>query len=106
MNAPTRRIFSILAATVATIAGTVDAAEPATGLTVYSSLAPGQPRPEMFRSGGRPDGVPGYAIVRDERDVNLSDGRNAIRITDVAALIDHGMTRTPSAGRFDTDNAG
>lgn len=78
----------IFAATLCALSGTAASAEPATSLTVYSSLAPGQPRPDLFRAGGRPDGVPGYAIVRDERDVNLTDGRNAIRISDVAALMD------------------
>jgi len=32
--------------------------------------------------------VPGYAVVRQERDLEFSKGRNAVRFTDVAALID------------------
>ncbi len=33
-------------------------------------------------------GVPGYALVRTERDVQLGTGRSQLRFTDVAALID------------------
>ena len=32
--------------------------------------------------------VPGYALVRDEREMKISQGRSQVSFTDVAALID------------------
>jgi hypothetical protein len=43
--------------------------------------------PELYRTPGR-GAVPGYAVIRQERDLDLNKGRNAVRFTDVAALID------------------
>ena len=63
------------------------AASAGTALTVYSSAAPGAIDPRAFQgAAGNP--VPGYAFVREERDFTLKRGRNALRITDVPALID------------------
>jgi hypothetical protein len=64
-----------------------------TSLTIYSSARPGAVPPELYRpiqGMGIPNGlaVPGYALVRHERPVNLGSGRSAVRFTDVAALID------------------
>ena len=44
--------------------------------------------PELYRDGGRGQNVPGYAVVRNERELALRSGRNSVRFTDVAALID------------------
>ena len=44
--------------------------------------------PDFYRNGGRGQGIPGYAVVRQERDSNLARGRNMVRFADVAALID------------------
>ena len=44
--------------------------------------------PELYRDGGRGQAVPGYAVVRNERELALNRGRNTVRFTDVAALID------------------
>ena len=60
---------------------------PATALTIYSNAAPGSISPDAYRSPAR-GAVPGYAVVRQERDLDLMKGRNAVRFTDVAALID------------------
>ena len=60
---------------------------PATALTIYSNAAPGSISPDAYRSPGRGP-VPGYAVIRQERDMELVKGRNAVRFTDVAALID------------------
>ncbi|MEO8316494.1 MAG: DUF4139 domain-containing protein [Pseudomonadota bacterium] len=62
-------------------------------ITIYSSAAPGAISPEYYRplpGQGTPNamGVPGYAMVRDERAVTLASGRSQLRFTDVAALID------------------
>jgi hypothetical protein len=59
-----------------------------TALTIYSTLRPGAVPPELLREGGRGQGVPGYAVVRHERELALKGGRNTVRFTDVAALID------------------
>jgi hypothetical protein len=64
-----------------------------TAITIYSSARPGAVSPEYYRplpGQGTPNamGVPGYALVRTERDVQLGAGRSQLRFTDVAALID------------------
>jgi hypothetical protein len=64
-----------------------------TAITIYSSAAPGAISPEYYRplpGQGTPNamGVPGYAMVRQERGVTLGTGRSQLRFTDVAALID------------------
>src|SRR6185436_13172342 len=57
-------------------------------LTIYSAAKPGAIPPEVYRHGGTGHAIPGYAVVRHERDVMLAKGRNSVRFTDVAALID------------------
>jgi len=65
------------------------AAQPAgDALTIYSTARPGAISPEFYRGGGNGQGVPGYAVVRHQRDISLNRGRNSVRFTDVAALID------------------
>jgi hypothetical protein len=64
-----------------------------TAVTIYSSAAPGAIPPELYRpipGSGVPDAmsVPGYAMVRQERMMNLANGRSTVKFTDVAALID------------------
>ena len=77
--------LAAISASGANVAG--QAAAPATALTIYSNAAPGSISPDAYRSPGR-GAVPGYAVVRQERDLDLTKGRNAVRFTDVAALID------------------
>ena len=63
-----------------------------TAITIYSSAQPGAVPAEYYRpSPGRGvngDGVPGYAMVSQDRKVSLASGRTLLRFTDVAALID------------------
>jgi len=64
-----------------------------TAVTIYSSAQPGAVSPEYYRplpGQGTPPAmsVPGYALVRQERAVQLTAGRSQLRFTDVAALID------------------
>ncbi len=67
-----------------------------TGLTIYSTARPGGISPELYRpavgAGGgalqRAARIPGYAMIRHERPIELSSGRSVIRFTDVAAQID------------------
>jgi hypothetical protein len=60
----------------------------ATSLTIYSSAQPGAIDPRTFRNGGEGQAVPGYALVREEREFSFKPGRNALRVSDVPALID------------------
>lgn len=64
-----------------------------TSLTIYSTAAPGAIPPELYRpvpnnpyQPAQP--VPGYAVVRQEREVNVQKQRDTIRFSDVAAQID------------------
>ncbi len=62
-------------------------------ITIYSSAAPGGIPAQYYRpqpGQGTPNamGVPGYAMVRQDRAVTLAAGRSQLRFTDVAALID------------------
>jgi hypothetical protein len=80
-----------IAATTAALAAAPAADD--TAVTIYSSASPGAISPEYYRplpGQGVPNamGVPGYAMVRTERDVQLGTGRSQLRFTDVAALID------------------
>ena len=67
-----------------------------TSLTIYSTATPGAIPPEMYRpvmqqaQYGRNlnQSIPGYAVVRQERPLDLPGGRSSIRFADVAALID------------------
>ena len=59
-----------------------------TAITVYSSARPGTLNPQAFRNGGEGQAVPGYALVREERQFTLKPGRNVLRVSDVPALID------------------
>jgi hypothetical protein len=84
--------FAVLTALLASAAA--HAAEgDATAVTIYSSAAPGAIPPEMYRplpGYNAPNGmaVPGYAMIRQERALNLANGRSTVKFTDVAALID------------------
>lgn len=64
-----------------------------TAITIYSSAQPGAISPEFYRpvpGQGVPNAmqVPGYALVRDDRDIKLQQGRSQLSFSDVAALID------------------
>ncbi len=65
-----------------------------TSLTIYSSVQPGAVPADLYRpspdSGNRyhPQRVPGYAIIKQVRPVELVDGRSTIRFSDVAAFIE------------------
>src|SRR5882672_8350117 len=71
----------------------VFAAESETAITIYSSAQPGAIPPEFYRpipgqAAPNAMAVPGYALVRDDREVNIKQGRSQLSFTDVAALID------------------
>jgi hypothetical protein len=83
--------ISLISAAVFAALPQITAAQSSAGgnaLTIYSSARPGAVPPELYRSGGNGQAVPGYAVVRQQRDLALNRGRNTVRFTDVAALID------------------
>src|SRR5688572_2695074 len=59
-----------------------------TAVTVYSSARPGTLDPRVFREGGEGTAIPGYALVREEREFELAAGRNVLRVVDIPALVD------------------
>jgi hypothetical protein len=87
------RSLAFGAAVVAPLAHAAAPAPEDTAVTIYSSAQPGAISPEYYRplpgqGVPNPMGVPGYALVRTEREVQLGTGRSQLRFTDVAALID------------------
>ena len=88
------RLFSTPLLSTALLAALLPAAVAAqndaagNALTIYSSARPGALSPELYRGDGNAQAVPGYAVVRQQRDLVLNRGRNAVRFSDVAALID------------------
>jgi hypothetical protein len=102
---------STLASTIALalLALGLSPAVPAAGddtsaLTIYSTARPGAIPADLYRplpGGGSFElaqygRIPGYAVVRQERTIDLERGRSEIRFTDVAALID------PTTVRFES----
>lgn len=63
-----------------------------TSLTIYSSVLPGAIPAELYvPQAGRPNytrAIPGYAVVRHDRDMEFRHKRGLVRFTDVAARID------------------
>jgi len=90
MTCPLIAAFLFLA-----VAEGTQAAESSTTLTIYSKAGPGAVPPELYRPGAAPVGyspqpasVPGYAIIKEERPIDLDGERTTIRYTDVASQID------------------
>lgn len=76
-----------LALAIATAACSASSADQAGySLTVYSSAAPGQISVESLVNYGQ--ALPGYALVRDARRMEIAQGASKIRFTDVAKRID------------------
>jgi hypothetical protein len=94
LNRPVRHAVAIaLGSLLATIGTTSRAGTEDTAITIYSSAEPGAISPDEYRpvpGGGVPNAsnVPGYAMVRQERDVRFPAGRSTLKFADVAALID------------------
>jgi hypothetical protein len=65
----------------------------ATSLTIYSTARPGAIPAELYRpgpGGERPYGqaVPGYAVIKQERDIDIAAQRDTVRFADVASQIE------------------
>jgi hypothetical protein len=74
-----------------------------TALTIYSTATPGAIPPEMYRPTpgqnryGNPWGqIPGYAMIKQDRRIDVERGVSTVSITDVAALLD------PTTVRFES----
>ncbi|MDX2131262.1 MAG: DUF4139 domain-containing protein [Planctomycetota bacterium] len=68
---------------------------PSTSVTIYSAAEPGAVPPSTYRptpnnpyAYHQQQAVPGFAIVRQDRPINLGAQVSEVRFTDVAALID------------------
>lgn len=88
---------SFASLTLALAAGAL--AQSDTALTIYSTTVPGGIPAEMYRPAPVPgyaygynpyaqQPIPGYAVVRQERMLELAQGRGRTSFTDVAAYID------------------
>lgn len=69
------------------------AADNNTAITIYSKATPGAIdantyRPVNGQTGYLGSGIPGYAVVRQSREVHLPTKESIVKFTDVAALID------------------
>jgi hypothetical protein len=80
-----RRLFA--AAALVAFASPVAAESPDYSLTVYSSAPPGQMSTSLLASNSEYV-LPGYALVRDSRRMELGRGSSELRFTDVARRID------------------
>ena len=92
---PRSATTAVLAALVLGAAARVGAQNTGeTALTIYSTSAPGAVPADLYRPvPGQPNyytgqNVPGYAVVRQERSVDVERGSNRLNFTDVAAYID------------------
>ena len=100
MDIDTRSSAPLVAALVAAACGSAPLAVRAqdsvgsTALTIYSTTRPGAVPAELYRplpgQGNVYNGqsVPGYAMIRQERAVDLRQGLNRLNLRDVAAYID------------------
>jgi hypothetical protein len=91
-------VFFVCAGSLASAAAS---ASNGTAITIYSSAQPGAINPNMYRpvpgqNRYQYGAIPGYAVVRQHRDMDLSRGRSSIQFTDVAALIDPTTVRFSS----------
>src|SRR5690349_11319524 len=83
-------VVSILGLSAVTAVVAADSDD--TSITIYSSASPGAILPELYRplpGSGVPNGmaVPGYALIRHDRPVELQTGRSTVKFVDVAGLI-------------------
>ena len=88
--------LTLVAAAMTCPATAKDNASDSTALTIYSTATPGAIPPEVYQPGMQGSFsrvqyrqvIPGYAIVKQEREFKLEAGRSVVRFTDVASQID------------------
>ena len=89
-------ISAFFAIVFASVAIGAEAADQSTALTIYSLTSGGAVPKELYQPGlaaqmygpNYRQQIPGYAIVKQERAINLGDRRSTIRFTDVASQIE------------------
>lgn len=81
-----RHLLSLAIAAAMTTTAAVAADTPDYSLTIYSSAAPGSITTDTLVNYG--GALPGYALVRDGRKMELPAGNGVLRFTDVAKRID------------------
>jgi len=85
---------NLIAALMMAAGASALAVDPSTSVTIYSSAEPGAISPDLYRpvpgqqQWYQPQPIPGYAVIREDRPMNLAAGVGQIKFTDVAALID------------------
>ena len=86
----TKRLLPLVIAS--TLLGTSLMAKEKDSITIYSSAQPGSITPDVYRPvPGQHQGyyrVPGYAVVKSNREFSLQRGVNKVQVNDVAALLD------------------
>lgn len=93
MKTRTGTIHRLLTCALLAVAGMLPPVMADTALTIYSSAEAGAVPAELYRpvdgtEAMRGSAVPGFAIVREERELDLPAGRSQQRFADVAAYID------------------
>jgi hypothetical protein len=91
MKMPMKRLFPLVIGTLCTSMAAAGPIGSDDSITIYSGMQAGAVSPELFRPvSGRSFGgqVPGYAIIRHDRVYEIGKGVHALRVADVAALID------------------
>ena len=92
-----RGVFvAVVMASLVCIAPAAKAGTESTALTIYSTAGPGGIPPEVYQPGMLSQYtraqyrqvIPGYAIIKQEREFTLDAGRSRVRFTDVASQID------------------
>jgi len=73
---------------LALVAALPAAALAGSAITVYSSAPPGSIDPQVLKNGGDGSLIPGYALIREDREFQLKAGRNLLRVSDVPGFID------------------
>jgi hypothetical protein len=85
------RQAAVAAAAASALASSAQVSSPpapqGNALTIYSTAQPGAVSADAYRTPGRV-AVAGYAMVRQERTIDLARGRGTVRFSDVAGLID------------------
>ena len=74
-------------AVVAALSSAYAPAHAGDALTIYSNARPGAIAPELYRQGGRGQ-IPGYAMVRQERELQLTRGRNTVRTSRTSSAVE------------------
>ena len=95
---PATRLGILAAAVIAALATAPGvAADSDDSITIYSSVRPGGVPASLYRPvDGRNtgSGIPGFAIVRHEREYDIERGTTTLRVADVAALIEQARAST------------